>query len=204
MGADGCTQGQSTASNGTEHHSTAPASTCGSAFPQVRVGAASCFTPKRSLVRSQYRPPWMCPGREPVAGSAGNGLPRCCPLNWEQIGSRRFGLGVRPPSAAGRRYWLRARPGPPADRGAGRTATGTRVTNWRPATAQRCDWWPSVRWAAHSPVHIARSSTQPSVLCRDFANHFDAFLDAKSSRTSRSIAVHARRHYASMISGGTS
>ncbi|MFF0372600.1 hypothetical protein [Micromonospora sp. NPDC005087] len=40
---------------------------------------------------------------------------------------------------------------------------------------------PSV--SAHSPVHIARSRTQCSVLCRDLAAHFIAFLVAKSSRT---------------------
>ena len=53
----------------------------------VRVQHRSTFTPKRSLVRSQYRPPQIFAGQEPVAGTAGNGLLPSCTLNWEQIGS---------------------------------------------------------------------------------------------------------------------
>src|SRR6266480_1940104 len=47
------------------------------------------FTPKRSLVRSQYRPPSISAAYEPVTRISGNGLFACWSIHGEQMGSRR-------------------------------------------------------------------------------------------------------------------
>jgi hypothetical protein len=48
LGATGCTERPSTAPNCTRRPATAPTPACGFSSPQVRVGAASGFTPERS------------------------------------------------------------------------------------------------------------------------------------------------------------
>src|SRR4030095_16909968 len=50
---------------------------------------SASFTPKRSLVRSQYRPPSIFAARRPLSRVVGKGLFACSSLSWEQIGSTR-------------------------------------------------------------------------------------------------------------------
>ena len=60
LGAAPISQLHATALNGSQPHPTAPASCRSAAYSLVRVVPTRPFTPERSLVRSQYRPP-KCP-----------------------------------------------------------------------------------------------------------------------------------------------
>ena len=74
LGATGCTERPSTAPNGTQRCATAPTPACGFSFPQVRVGAASCFTQLHSTAVNSSQRHSMSPGRGVSAAQGGKDL----------------------------------------------------------------------------------------------------------------------------------
>lgn len=88
MGAAGCAERQSTASNGAEQHSTAPAPPAASCFRRSkwvpRPASHNCTRRQRTAVNgSQCRLVGDCPQVRPVKG-----LWRLGPYRWVQIGCR--------------------------------------------------------------------------------------------------------------------
>ncbi len=93
---------------------------------------STSFTPKRSLVRSQYRPPSIYAGQKPVAVRSGNGILAICPLHWEQIGSSPL------PATSSERLVAWSTPASPRSREGSNFGRGRSSAGPSPEPARRC------------------------------------------------------------------